>query len=92
MCHTLLYNAAVSFYSYMYWSETGRDFPRIERATLAGTKRRIIIDEHPALIPKLLINGLVIDFSSDLLYCVDAKTDIIERIVSRELMSLQKST
>ena len=38
------------------------------------------MDEHPALIPKLLINGLVIDFSSDLLYWVDAQTDIIERM------------
>ena len=80
MCRTLPYNAAVSFFSYMYWSETGWDFPRIERATLAGTERRIIMDEHPALIPKLLINGLVIDFSSDLLYWVDAQTDIIERM------------
>ncbi|PFX27283.1 Low-density lipoprotein receptor-related protein 6 [Stylophora pistillata] len=65
---------------YMYWSETGWDYPRIERATLAGTERTIIMEEHPGIIPKLLINGLVIDFSSNLLYWVDAQTDIVERM------------
>lgn len=64
----------------MYWSERGWDFPRIERATLAGTERRILIDGYQSYYIHLSINSLVIDFNSDLLYWVDASTDIIEHI------------
>ena len=67
-------------FSYMYWSERGWDFPRIERATLAGTERRILIDGYQSYYIHLSINSLVIDFNSDLLYWVDASTDIIEHI------------
>ena len=38
------------------------------------------MDEHPEFIPQLLINGLVIDFTSDLLYWADAQTDVIEHM------------
>ena len=62
----------------MFWSEQGWDFPRIERATLAGTERTYIMNDHPGIIPQLLITGLVIEFNSNLLYWADAQTDVLE--------------
>ena len=67
-------------FSYMYWSERGWDFPRIERATLAGTERRILFDGYQSFYPQLLINSLVIDFNSNLLYWADANNDVIEHM------------
>ena len=64
----------------MYWSERGWDFPKIEQATLAGTERRVIVDGYESFYFQLLINALVIDFKYDLLYWVDADTDVIEHI------------
>lgn len=54
--------------------------PSIVRATLAGTEITVIVDEFPGFIPHLLINGLVIDYSSKLLYWVDAQTVVIEHV------------
>lgn len=65
----------------MYWSEQGWDFPKIERATLAGTDRRVLVDGYDSsYFAQTLINSLVIDFNSDLLYWVDANNDIVEHI------------
>ena len=64
----------------MYWSERGWDYPKIEQATLAGTERRVLVDGYQSFYVQLLINALVIDFRSDLLYWVDASTDMIEHI------------
>ena len=67
----------------MYWSERGWDFPKIERATLAGKERRVIVDGYETDFLQIRINSLVIDFQSDLLYWVDAgyfSDDMIEHI------------
>ena len=67
-------------FSYMYWSERGWDFPKIERATLAGKERIVVMDGYGSFSPQIHINSLVIDFKSDLLYWVDAGQDAIEHI------------
>ena len=67
-------NFVLHLFSYMYWSESG---PRIGRATLAGTEKRILFDcgyqpllPFPGPYPQQGggIIPLVIDFNSNLLY------------------------
>lgn len=36
------------------------------------------MDEHPGHLPQNLINGLIIEFTSNLLYWADAQNDVIE--------------
>ena len=56
----------------MFWTEFGKT-PRIEQASMDGSKRRIIV-RHNTTWP----NGLALDFESSRLYWVDAGTHRLE--------------
>ena len=58
-------NFVLHLFSYIYWSESG---PRIGRATLAGTEKRILFDYGHQSQQGGRIIPLVIDFNSSLLY------------------------
>ena len=56
----------------MYWSDWGKK-PKIERANLDGTDRRVLVDSNLGWP-----NGLAVDLQGGRLYWGDAKTDHIE--------------
>ncbi|KAK7113108.1 hypothetical protein V1264_012457 [Littorina saxatilis] len=58
---------------YIFWSDWGRT-PKIERATMAGNDREIIVSTDLGWP-----NGLSIDFDEDKIYWADAQKDRIER-------------
>ena len=60
----------------MFWTDWQESNPRIERATMAGTDRRIlfrVLDVPSGGWP----NGLTCDFSAERLYWIDAKSDSV---------------
>uniref|UniRef100_A0A914WJQ4 EGF-like domain-containing protein n=1 Tax=Plectus sambesii TaxID=2011161 RepID=A0A914WJQ4_9BILA len=64
----------------MFWTDWEESNPRIERATLAGQDRRVIfrvLDIDNGGWP----NGLTIDFISERLYWIDAKSDSVHTIL-----------
>lgn len=56
----------------MYWTDWG-EHPKIERASLDGTDRVVLLNSSLGWP-----NGLAIDYSAGKLYWGDAKTDKIE--------------
>lgn len=64
----------VSFYSdhLIFWSDWGHH-PRIERASMDGTFRTVIVQDK-VLWP----NGLTIDYPNRLLYFLDAYLDYLD--------------
>lgn len=58
---------------YMYWTDWG-ETPRIERAGMDGSTRKIIVDSE-IYWP----NGLTIDLEEQKLYWADAKLSFIHR-------------
>ncbi|XP_065315495.1 low-density lipoprotein receptor-related protein 4-like [Gordionus sp. m RMFG-2023] len=56
---------------YIFWSEWGK-IPKIERATMAGTERKVIVTEY-IYWP----NGLVSDEKENKLFWIDAKLDAL---------------
>ncbi|KAI4889838.1 hypothetical protein NFI96_000007 [Prochilodus magdalenae] len=58
---------------YMYWTDWGEE-PRIERAGMDGSSRRVIVEEE-IYWP----NGLTIDLQEQKLYWADAKLSFIHR-------------
>lgn len=63
----------------MYWTERGWDHPRIEKSTMAGTERKLLVDAYFFFGVHISLNGLVIDFNSDLLYWVDSNNRAVEQ-------------
>lgn len=58
----------------MYWTDWG-DLPKIERATMAGQHRSIIV-QYNLTWP----NALAMDYDTETLYWTDAATKTIELI------------
>jgi len=58
--------------SWMYWSDWG-EVPKIERASLDGSDRLVLVNKTLGWP-----NGLAIDYADSKLYWADAKTDRIE--------------
>ncbi|KAK7507961.1 hypothetical protein BaRGS_00000926, partial [Batillaria attramentaria] len=58
---------------YIFWSDWGRT-PKIERATMAGNQRQVIVSSDLGWP-----NGLSIDFDEEKIYWADAQKDRIER-------------
>lgn len=77
----------------MFWSDWGRH-PRIERASMDGTMRTVIVQEK-IYWP----TGLSIDYPNRLIYFMDAYLDYIEfcdydghnrrQVIASDLVSLQ---
>lgn len=61
------------FFRYMYWTDWG-ETPRIERAGMDSSTRKIIVDSD-IYWP----NGLTIDLDEQKLYWADAKLSFIHR-------------
>lgn len=59
---------------YIFWSDWGVP-PKIERASLDGSDRVVLVNSSVQLI-----NDLAIDFDEDRLYWCDSRTDTIERV------------
>lgn len=59
--------------SYMYWTDWGEE-PRIERAGMDGSNRKIIVE-----VDIYWPNGLTIDLDEQKLYWADAKLSFIHR-------------
>lgn len=64
---TNLLNRSTLHFRYMFWTDWGAK-PRIERAVLDGSERRMIVDQQ-ILWP----NGITIDFEYHRIYWVDGK-------------------
>ena len=65
----------------MFWTDWGKH-PKIERASLDGSDKKVIVDENSFNKNKTdkMIgwpNGLTIDYETDIIYWVDAKHDMI---------------
>lgn len=58
--------------SYVFWSDWGR-LPKIERAYLDGSSRRVIVATELGWP-----NGLTVDYEAKRIYWVDAQMDCIE--------------
>ena len=56
----------------LFWSDLGKH-PRIERASMDGLKRQVVIDSNQLTWP----NGLTIDYTSDRIFWADSKRDYI---------------
>ena len=64
-----------NFFRYIFWTDYG-DNPKIERATLAGQERTTIIAN--TIIASLKYpNDVIVDYSSNRIYWVDAGVNII---------------
>lgn len=66
-------HASIPLIRYMYWTDWG-ETPRIERAGMDGSTRKIIVDSD-IYWP----NGLTIDLEEQKLYWADAKLSFIHR-------------
>ena len=58
----------------MFWSDWGEE-PKIERANLDGSGRRVLVTKH---VTQPL--GLAVDYKGGLLYWCDASSDLIEYV------------
>ena len=67
------HRASVLLVRYMYWTDWG-EIPRIERAGMDGSTRKVIVDSD-IYWP----NGLTIDLEEQKLYWADAKLSFIHR-------------
>ena len=65
--HVILY-----IFRYMYWTDWGNE-PKIERAALDGTNRRVLFNTNLKWP-----NGLALDYESRRIYWGDAHTDRVE--------------
>ena len=70
MIHETLFK--ICFASFMWWTDWG-SVPKIERAYLDGSNRKVIIDKKVAWI-----NDIAVDRENNLIYWCDAKLDRIE--------------
>ncbi|XP_047035510.1 prolow-density lipoprotein receptor-related protein 1-like, partial [Helicoverpa zea] len=61
---------------YLFWSDWEQAAPRIERASLAGRARRVLL-RVDALAGGAWPNGLALDYRARRLYWVDARSDSI---------------
>lgn len=71
---------------YIFWTDWGSKDPKIERAFMNGDNRTVLVNkekmksvnnsEYSIAWP----NGITIDYDAELLYWVDAKTDILVRM------------
>ncbi|KAH9370046.1 hypothetical protein HPB48_001923 [Haemaphysalis longicornis] len=59
---------------YIFWSDWGVP-PKIERASLDGSNRIVLV-----IVSVQLVNDLALDFEEDKLYWCDSRTDTIERV------------
>lgn len=59
---------------YIFWSDWGVP-PKIERASLDGSNRVVLVN-----VSVQLVNDLALDFEEDMLYWCDSRTDTIERV------------
>ena len=61
----------------MFWSDWGKDYPKIERASMDGDNltRKILVDTDIAWP-----NGLTLDYENKWLYWIDAKLKYIGRV------------
>ncbi|XP_077556086.1 LDL receptor protein 1 isoform X2 [Haemaphysalis longicornis] len=59
---------------YIFWSDWGVP-PKIERASLDGSNRIVLVN-----VSVQLVNDLALDFEEDKLYWCDSRTDTIERV------------
>lgn len=71
-CLNIINVNSVHFFRTIYWTDWGSQ-PRIERAFMDGTERRIIADTS-----LFWPNGLTIDYPGRKLYWADAKHHVIE--------------
>ena len=62
---------------YMFWSDWGKDYPKIERVSMDGdnASRKILVDSNIAWP-----NGLTLDYENKWLYWIDAKLKYIGRV------------
>ena len=62
---------------YLFWSDWGEQYPKIERVSMDGdnTSRVIIVDQEIAWP-----NGLTLDLDSKMLYWIDAKLNYIAKV------------
>lgn len=65
--------AVASEHGYIFWSDWIEKNPKIERANMDGSDRRLLISERLGWP-----NGIVLDLVNEQLYWCDAKTDKIE--------------
>lgn len=70
----------------MYWTDWG-EIPKIERATLDGTERVVMVNTSLGWP-----NGLALDYAERKIYWGDAKTDKIEVSCSRARLHSLRST
>lgn len=61
---------------YLFWSDWEQAAPRIERATLAGRERRVLL-RVDSLSDGAWPNGIALDYRARRLYWVDARSDSI---------------
>lgn len=57
----------------LFWTDWEEREPRIERCTLAGGERRVVVAVEPGGWP----NGLALDFAPERLYWIDARSDSV---------------
>ncbi|XP_066928142.1 low-density lipoprotein receptor-related protein 1-like [Clytia hemisphaerica] len=66
---------------YLFWTDWSSINPKIERASLCGEDRVVLVNKTymDSILKKNIgwPNGLTIDYDTDTIYWVDAKTDII---------------
>jgi len=62
-------------YRYIFWTDWGESNPNIERASLSGTNRKVLVSSN-IRYP----NGLVLDYTSRKLYFCDSHYHRIESI------------
>ena len=58
----------------MFWTDWGREDPKIERANLDGSDRIVLVNKtiHTAVGWP---NGLTVDFDENVIYWIDAKAN-----------------
>ena len=59
----------------LFWTDLGR-IPKVERASMDGTNRKVVIRDSRVKAPK----GLTLDFEENMIYIVDAKADTLWRM------------
>lgn len=65
--------AVAPYHGYLFWTDWSEKFPKIERSTLDGNNRIVLVSENLGWA-----NGLALDMDKERIYWCDAKSDKIE--------------
>lgn len=63
------------YFRYLFWSDWGDEHPKIERASMDGSLRKVIVDKD-VFWP----NGIAVDLFRQHLFWADAKLKCISRV------------